>query len=607
MNNQNIAFYRISPIQSSPRSTGEFPHRIKLAARWSVVAALALLCACGGGGGGGGGGGAATPVFSVATKTLTFSANINSATPPGQSVSGSVSGSLSGTLYILVQSTGPAVSDVTQFVVSGHSGSASVNVKSPTTLGVGTYSSVLTVSACLNDATCATGQLQGSPQTINVTYTVTGPTIADVVEPRTIVAGTTGNIVIRGSGLTGTSAVSFGTTAAQSFSVLSDSLIEATYPATLGAGVLAVNLTGSAQAFSGSVAVVGPEAYPATVLTYPQTPSRVIAIVFDAERQVLYVAASFGTDSNPSTADNQLWRYTYSGGSWSLPSVFGIPYLRDVALPGDGSKLEVLTDTAVQEFDAANPTSPTRTVTASFTQAEGPGSIYLARFAFANDGNAIVGTGQFESQNALDPYLFNLAAGTFTDLGNQNQVLYSEDGSGTPMVASANGALAIAATGIGAYSSGDAAYNSVADSFGTTGIVVDPVTDEPPAIDSSADRIIFNDSADGEQATQLLVANGSYQALGYVSGPSAAGVSMNVFLINPLGTRAYVLDSDATLHTFDLTTNPASGSFYPEVGVGIAQPIPSTVSPTLRTAVTPDGATLFIAGDAGVAVIPAPQ
>jgi hypothetical protein len=588
MNNEHGAFSRILPI----------------AARGCAAAALALLCACGGGGGGGG---AAAPVFSIATKTLTFSANINSAAPASQAVSGSVSGSLSGTLYILVQVTGPAVSGVTQFVVSGNSGSASVNVQSPNALGVGTYSSVLTVTACLNDATCATGQLQGSPQTINVTYTVTGPAIADVVEPRTLVAGTTGNVVIRGSGLTGTSAVSFGTTAAPSFSVVSDSLIEATYPATLGAGVLAVNLTGSAQAFTGSVAVVGPEAYPATVLTYPQTPARIIALVFDAERQVLYVAASFGTDSNPSMANNQLWRYSYSGGAWSQPSVLGIPYLRDVALPGDGSKLEVLTDTAVQEFDAGNPVSATRTVTASFTQAEGPGSIYLARFAFANDGNAVVGVGEFESQDPLDPYLFNLAAGTFTDLGYQNQVLYSEDGSGTPMVASANGALAIVATGIGAYSSGDAAYSSVTRSFGTTGILVDPVIDQPPAIDSAADRIIFNAGTDGGQATQLLVANGSYSGLGYVPGPGAPGVGMKVFLINPLGTRAYVLNSDATLHAFDLTANPDSSLSYPELGNGLSQAIPSTVSPTLRTAVTPDGATLFIAGDAGVAVIPAPQ
>ena len=83
---------------------------------------------------------------------------------------------------------------------------------------------------------------------------------------------------------------------------------------------------------------------------------------------MLYVAASLATNNNPSNAANQIWRYSYAGGVWSQATVIAIPYLHDVALPGDGSKLQVLTDTAVLEFDAANPTVATRTSTAPFAR-----------------------------------------------------------------------------------------------------------------------------------------------------------------------------------------------------------------------------------------------
>ena len=126
--------------------------------------------------------------------------------------------------------------------------------------------------------------------------------------------------------------------------MVSDSLITATYPATLSAATLAVHLTGS----TGGIRRYGrrrrtaglPGGDPARI---QQTPARVIAAVFDPERQVLYVAASLATNNNPSNAANQIWRYSYAGGVWSQATVIAIPYLHDVALPGDGSKLQVLT------------------------------------------------------------------------------------------------------------------------------------------------------------------------------------------------------------------------------------------------------------------------
>jgi hypothetical protein len=69
----------------------------------------------------------------------------------------------------------PKIATVTNFTINGNTtGQATVIPGSPTNLGAGNFTELITVSACLNDSTCATGQLQGSPQTVTVNYTIAG-------------------------------------------------------------------------------------------------------------------------------------------------------------------------------------------------------------------------------------------------------------------------------------------------------------------------------------------------------------------------------------------------------------------------------------------------
>ena len=135
------------------------------ATRWLVVLSLT---ACGGGGGSaGGGGGGDRPTFSLSTNELRFSTISPGVTPGPGHVTGSVSGALSGTLYIKADVSGSVVANV--FInISGSSGVATILPVKASTLGPGTFSGTLTVSACLNDPTCGTGQLAGSPATVNV-------------------------------------------------------------------------------------------------------------------------------------------------------------------------------------------------------------------------------------------------------------------------------------------------------------------------------------------------------------------------------------------------------------------------------------------------------
>lgn len=140
--------------------------------------AATLLTACGGGGGGGG---TATgtpdlgPTFSVSTRNITFNARAPGVAVASQTITASItrSNEISGTLYIVATVQGPAVSNVGNITITSSStGSATIIPASSRTLGAGTHTSTISISACVNSPTCATGRLNGSPQTINVSYTV---------------------------------------------------------------------------------------------------------------------------------------------------------------------------------------------------------------------------------------------------------------------------------------------------------------------------------------------------------------------------------------------------------------------------------------------------
>jgi hypothetical protein len=118
--------------------------------------------------------------------------------------------------------------------------------------------------------------------------------------------------------------------------------------------------------------------------------------------------------------------------------------------------------------------------------------------------------------------------------------------------------------------------------------------DEPAVMDSSAaKRIVYN-------GTTNAVYDSNYALLGAIPG------AVRVLAINRLGTKVYALNQDNTLHTYDLTATPTSGN-YPEIGTGSVQTVPASSSTiAVRLEVAPDGDTLFLTGDTGVAIIPAP-
>jgi len=558
--------------------------------RCAALIALLALAACGGGGGGGSSVTPAAAMFSVNTNALSFSAaSPNAPTPSTQAVTATVTGSPSGTLYILVNVSGPAVTAVSNFVIAGNSGQGTVTVAAPNALGSGTFTSTITVRACLNDATCATGELSGSPQTISATYVIGLVVVADAVMPHAVTAGASGQVVIRGHALTNTTSVGFGTLAASAFTVVSDSEIHATYPATLSAGTYAVTLNGGATSFSGSVAAVAPTAFAGQTLVYPEAPLRILSVVFDAERKALLVAATFS-----STSANKLWRYSYSGGAWATAAVTAIPELRDIALSVDGKRLIALTSFAVLEVDPANPSAGTlRTVPAPFPASSTVGSPYLKLMALANDGNALIATGAISVTGYQNAFLYSSTGGTFTQLP-MNLALYSSGQGGSPnIVASADGSRLLASQSGLSPPASLFQYSAATGRVTATSVNINEYPDQPAALDNSASKIIAYAGGTNN------VYDATYALLGTLPG------SARLIVVKPDGTRAYGWNQDSTLHSYDLTA-PTVGGAFPQVGAAVTVSTPaSNGSATLRSAITPDGGTLFVAGDTGVAVVPA--
>jgi len=504
-----------------------------------------------------------------------------------------------------VQPAGAAVSKVSNFSISGNTGQGTVYPATPADLGAGSFTGTVTVRACLNDPTCATGQLAGSPQTVNVTYTI-GMTIPpNAVMPRVVTTGVAGQVVIRGSGLSGVSAVSFGSTPATAATVVNDTEVHASYPATLPAGTLAVTLNSNAIASPGSIVAIAPQSYTQQTLTFPtgETPTAILGMFYDAERSALLLAASFAQAGCAQAgcapaAGNKLWRYTYSGGAWSAVAETPIASLAGITLSNDGSHLLALTGYSLLVLDPTNPAaSPVSTIAAPFAQSSTANSPFLTGIALANDGYGIVSSSMVGLNSGFAPYYLYSSTGAAILAWSSPAPDYAFPSEGIPLLtASADGSVVLAWDG-GTSPGPTQMLQYSPETTLATGIAVqfNQMPNQAPALDSSAAKRVIYDG------TTNTVCNSSYAALGTVPGP------VRVLTVNRAGTRLYALNTDSTLHTYDLTAAVVSGS-YPQIGSGSALTVPaSSATFPVSLAISPDGQGLFLAGDQGVLVVPAPQ
>ncbi len=537
------------------------------------------------------------PVASASTNSLTFSVQSpDAATPAPLTVTASVS---PGTVSISILHGGSAITSAS-YTLTGNTAQIVVDPASPSSLGAGVFHGTVTVTgySCGN-ADCSQ-LVSGNAQIITVTYDI--PPIVRYVAPYVALAGTSGSVIIQGQGFEAypVQDVTFGGTSATSFSVVSDTQIDAsypglsasTYPAQLPVQIVAPSSPGPAFTDPGANLVVVPATGSTytpngatTLISYPSGVTGISQLFYDAWRQALLLVANPGSGA-------EVLRYAYNGSSWvntGATSPATVPNLVDIALSTDGNELLALSQQQLTELD---PTSLSLDSTYTSSPVPAPSGVTLKNLAVANNGYAVVTTGNgFTSSAGTPAYLFAARAPGFSQPSSAPSLDNATPG------ASANGSLVALQQGDPSLASTPPVvydYTASSGTFAATGATLNqsenPQTQSAiaPALDPSAVHIVLNGTN---------VYNNSFGYLGALPSSTLA------VALSPDSNCAYTYDSSGQLLAYNLNAGPTNGA-YPAAGPGTA------VSPgtggTIRMAITPDGGTLFIAGSSGIVILPAP-
>ena len=413
----------------------------------------------------------------------------------------------------------------------------------------------------------------GAAASVSVSLTIARTQI-NYVAPYIAPAGAQEEVIIRGDNLDQVTitSVGFGASAATSFNVVSATEIHATHPA-LVAGAYPIQVganSGPIRTLGATLVALNPPGYAAATIAYPNaTAKQPLDIVYDAERQALIVGVVYGSPGQP----GEIFRFPFSGSAWGSPASAPIDRFRDFTLTIDGKQLLAATDFTIQHADAA-------TLTLGANVSLGVSPVFPTGIAVANDGNTLLSMGDAEFPNAVMPiYLYSARFAQFLGLVKGDSESLTQP---TRPAASADGSLIVIGAGPageflgGQYISAIGSFSGVDQLFSPSGV--------RPKLDRKAARILINGAT---------VVDSSYAFVGGLPS-SSTGVALS-----PDGTRAYQYVSGTVAHAYDLTT---AGS--PEIGTGITLPSDPGANPVMT--VSPDGATLFIAGSDAIVVVPAP-
>jgi hypothetical protein len=522
-----------------------------------LICAAVLTSSCGGGSSSTGGQGTGSVSFSA--TTISFSAAGPFAQAPAtQTITGTVTGVTSGTVYVAIQTNDPnGFFTLTNVTTAGNSAQVGVIPGVPSSLSAGSYSGSITVSVCLNDPTCNTGQLSGSPKTISVGYAVGSGVDGDTVTPRVVPANAAGTVILRGAGFNGATSVNFGSSAAASLTVVSDTEIDASYPP-LAAGSYPVTINSGGITYNATLVAVAPPAFSATFIS-PPTSGLPAEIEYDAQRAALFVSFV----QAPPNFELQRYAFDENTNTWGSPTQTSLQNLVQFHLSPDGTHLLALVQSTSQaNMIELDPVSLQQGNSTPINTAEACG------FALANDGNGIVGNC---SPGQTPGFVYGTFSHTVSPMLIQTAGIHPTGASGNGAIVALDGSNFIAST------------ETVSQS-GTVGYSVDLIGDK------------FMD------ATAVLSQTG--QLLGSVSTPLGGAD-----VINWAGTRVYGYTPSNTscvsiLSTFDLTASPTGGQ-YPEIGTPISLP-QSCDTGGDQIAITPDGTTVFVLSTTGVFVQPVP-
>jgi hypothetical protein len=316
-------------------------------------------------------------------------------------------------------------------------------------------------------------------------------------------------------------------------------------------------------------------------------------IIYDAERKQLLVGVSFTDGAAFVDTIGAIYRYAFDGSNLAATpnntNTATVGGLHDFGFSPDGKKLLVNSGLSVTPYDPVT-VLPAGTPASISGQL---GGMFLQQIVVANDGNALITTeGPFSG--FMDAFLYSIADATFTRFGT---------GFSCPQAGgSANGSRIVVVQNCVSPDQPVFQYNASSGTLGATS-VISRESFPFPALDRNATRILLG-SHSVYNATNL-------QILGVIPIPPFHFADA----LSPDGTKAYTyetifsgsLPQSGKVHVYDLASAPLGGAF-PEIGTGT--PTPSVLATNvgkIRMTVSPDGGTLFIAGDTGIVVMPAPR
>lgn len=536
---------------------------INYATRLVMLGCLVALTACGGSSDN------TNNSTTTSTSSLSFSATSPSAVNPGPQTFTATFGT--GTLYLAVNFNGQALQKV-DYTISGNTAQITAYPVEPATIGSGIFTSTIIVTAYSCGNAGCTQLTPGNTATVVATYTI--PAVVQYVAPYVETAGVSRNIILRGQGFqtfTVTDVLIGGVST--SFTVVNDTQINTSYPASLSAGTYPVTITapstvGPATTQADLVLQNAPT-YTATTIAYPSATSKVLRLIYDAQRQSLLVART------TTTATSEIDRYPYSAG-WTLGTNSSINGLADIALTTNGTQLLALSQTDMLYLD---PTDPTNNLAPAVATPALSTDIFYNDLAITNNNYAIVTTGY--PGNAISPsYQYSVATSTFSQpAGTPAYPIGTPSLNNTTSGVPANGSLVVMPQGYPGNSPTTIyTFNPSTMSYALAGATINQNT-ITPALDPEATRIILNGTN---------VYDADFNLLGTLPDTTLAVV------ISPDASRAYTFDSTASqVLSFDLTATPAGGPF-PQVGSGTTLAGDPGADP--KMAISPDGGSLFIAG-----------
>lgn len=616
-----------------------------------------LLSACGGGGGGSDA--PPAPAFTLSTGSLNFTTSSPTLTPASQLVIGTVTGVQVSTLFIRVVVTGPAIQTVSNFsITSGTSGQASVFPASASTLGPGVYNSTITVTACTSDPNCSTGVI-GSPQNINVTYTINGATLSSVAAfsvgdaavsnlarqaTLSLYPAQNWTTAINAPWVTVSPASASAAMSSQLTISLVQSQIDVMNDGTYNASLVITPASASAITVPLSMTISRTQGNVGPYVALANTSDEIIVRGSFGNRTITGVrfgsvdAVSFRTinaseirATHPALTPGRYTVQVLDNAQFSRT----LPELVVVALPVYAANTVGHGDNTVRQInDVLFDSERGALLVAMGYPSIGAATSEVIRYVLSN-GNWVINTrrtifnvaslalssdgrtllaGVDGSQSAssithLDPTTLAVIRTDNAAIISGGKLAVTNDGH--VIYASSGGVIRYSiATGVGSSVSALSTYGSPRASLDGSIVILGglsqplwystngaTVTQIPNNISPHTVSL----SRDGTRYVLLDPAvarayNGTHSQLGTL--PSTIFTA----IVNPVGQRAYAIDSlNSQLRTLDLSGIPGAAAL-PEIGSGITLPAP--LGGTARLAITPDGRTLFVVGSSNIFVVP---